>query len=457
MQLVETPLGVKLPSFVPHWPHPAQEAFLWIDEFEVLYGGAAGGGKSDALLMGALQYVHVPGYAAICVRRAMPDLEQPGALIPRSKEWLNGIAHWNDNHHRWTFPSGATLTFGHMVHEDDKLRYQGPEFHYVAFDELTQFTETQYAYLASRLRKPDELETGHPLSQVPLRLRAATNPGGPGHKWVRRRFIDKLPNPDDEEDTPERCKARIFIPAKLSDNPSIDQAAYRRSLGALDPQTRAQLLEGDWNAREPGDWVFPSGLNDVFALGETFDDLRREDKLAPPVDGALVLSADWGVHAHVLILWPLEAGGFYVVKEIVNDIASIRTVAPRVADEVLALQYPVFSERFDASMPGLNDSFMERLRALLPWKVKTMAVPFGKYKALTIDYLRLLVANTAGGEVAPRLAISAQGCPVLAEQIHQWKYADPDAGRTEKGDDHGPDALVAGAAPTAAKRRPKRR
>lgn len=455
MHLVETPLGVQLPSFLPHWPHPPQEAFLWLDEFEVLFGGAAGPGKSDALLMAALQYVHVPGYAALILRRTMPDLEQPGALIPRSKDWLNGIAHWNDNKHRWTFTSGATLTFGHLQHEDDKLRYQGPEFQFVAFDELTQFTETQYAYLASRLRKPDEATTGNPLARVPLRLRAASNPGGPGHKWVKRRFIDKLPNDDDPEDTPERCDARVFISAKLSDNPSIDQDAYIRSLGALDPQTRKQLLEGDWDAREPGDWVFPSGLDQVFALGAEFDRLRAAKKLRPPVDNQLVISADWGVHAHILILWPLEAGGFYVVREIVNDIASIRTVAPRVADEVTALRLPVYWERFDSSMPGLNDSFMEKLKPLLPWKIKTLGVPFGKYKALTIDYLRLLVANTAGNDIAPRLAISAKGCPMLADQIKQWKYADPDAGRTEKGDDHGPDALVAGAAPVAAKRRKK--
>jgi hypothetical protein len=451
MSLIETPLGVQLPAFLPHWPHPPQEAFLWLDVEEAFYGGAAGGGKSDALLMAALQYVHVPGYAAILLRKTHADLALPGAIMDRSKSWLSGFAgaRWNDNEKQWRFPSGASLTFGYMQTSKDRYRYQGAEFQFVGFDELTQFEEIDYTYLLSRLRRP---EVG-PLSTVPIRMRGAANPGGVGHKWVKRRFLDRLPFPDDPEDTLERCQRRVFVPAKLADNPSVDQVAYRSALSGLDPQTRAQLLEGDWNAREPGDWVFPNGLDDVLKLGATFDEQRKTGEMRPPVDNALVLCADWGVHAHILILWPLEAGGFYVVKEIVNDVASIRTVAPRTAEEVLALEWPVFTERFDASMPGLNDAFLEKLRPLLPWTIKHLAVPFGKYKALTIDYLRLLVANTAGADIAPKLAVSPKGCPVLVEQLHQWKYADPDVGRTEKGDDHGPDALVAGAAPVAAKRR----
>jgi hypothetical protein len=474
MRLLETPLGVRLPSCIPHWPEPPQEAFLWLDNLEALYGGAAGGGKSDALLMAALQYVHVPGYAALLFRKTYADLALPGAIMDRSKDWLQPWAKWNDNDKQWTFPSGASLTFGYLQTSNDRFRYQSAEFQMVGFDEVSQFEEVDYAYLLSRLRKPalcaihehaspvwlDGIphcdvcgRAGELLSQVPLRMRAASNPGGRGHKWVKHRLIDHQPDPDDPEDTPARCQARVFIPSKLSDNPHINRAAYEESLVGLDPQTRAQLLDGDWNAREPGDWVFPDGLDQVFALGALFDRQRLDGTMRPPTDNALIVAADWGVHAHVLILWPLEAGGFYAVKEIVNDVASIKTVAPRVADEILALNHPVFSERFDASMPGLNDAFLEKLRPLLPWKVKTTAVPFGKYKALTIDYLRLLVANTAGADIAPRLAVSRHGCPILAEQIHQWKYADPDVGRTEKGDDHGPDALVAGAAPAAARRR----
>ncbi len=247
---------------------------------EVLYGGAAGGGKSDALLMAALQYVDVPGYAALLLRRTFRDLDQPDALIPRSKEWLSGTdATWNGNEYRWTFPSGATITFGYLSHEDDKLQYQGAAFQMVGFDELTQFTETQYTYLFSRCRRPRICsQVGHedagiiykedravssccgedvpPAALVPLRVRSASNPGGPGHEWVKQRF--GLYRPEEDPDGPMVCQRpeweheRIFIPAKLSDNPSLDRSTYEEMLSELDSTTRRQLLDGDWDVREPG-------------------------------------------------------------------------------------------------------------------------------------------------------------------------------------------------------------
>lgn len=226
---------IKTSRYWPHVPHPKQAAFLSLPHKEALYGGAAGGGKSDAMLMAALQYVDVPGYAALLLRKTFPDLNQPGGLIPLSKEWLSGKGlSWNDQQHRWTFPNGATITFGYLQHEDDKLRYQGAAYQFIGFDELTQFTMTQYRYLFSRLRKLE----GSPM---PLRMRAASNPGGPGHDWVKERFVTT----DD--------RRRVFIPAKLSDNPSLDFDAYVGSLDELDHHTRRQLLEGDWDSRPPGD------------------------------------------------------------------------------------------------------------------------------------------------------------------------------------------------------------
>ena len=206
-----------------------------LDCREALYGGAAGGGKSEALLMAALQFVDVPKYSAIIFRRSYTDLALPGALMDRSQEWLGGTkAHFNTMNHIWTFPSGATLAFGNLEHEQDKFRYQSAEFQYIGFDELTQFLESQYRYLFSRLRRPVD-------SPIPLRMRAASNPGNIGHDWVKQRFMVEASQ-----------YGRVFIPAKLEDNPSLDRERYIESLNELDPITRMQYLNGEWTARHGG-------------------------------------------------------------------------------------------------------------------------------------------------------------------------------------------------------------
>jgi len=201
---------------------------------EALYGGAAGGGKSDALLMAALMFVDIPGYNAIIFRRTYSDLALPEALIARSMEWLKPTqARWDINH-IWHFPSGANLAFGNLEYENDKYRYQSAAFQYIAFDELTQFTETQYRYLFSRLRRLEN-------TNIPLRMRSASNPGNIGHDWVKRRFLEEGPK-----------HGRVFIPAKLDDNANLDREKYIESLKELDPITRRQYLDGDWTARHGG-------------------------------------------------------------------------------------------------------------------------------------------------------------------------------------------------------------
>ena len=232
----------RLTRYIAQRPTPKQAAFLLLPHLEALFGGAVGPGKSSGLLMGALQYVDVPGYSAIIFRKSYAALALPGGLIPRSKEWLaNTDAVWNANDMRWTFPTQpgappATLSFGYLKNDDSIYRYQSSEFHYLAFDEITELpSQNGYRFLFSRLRKNRDLGADVGVN-VPLRVRAASNPIGPGFDWVKQRFLT------------ERHPDRIYLPATLDDNPYVDREEYLRSLSHLDPVTLKKLLRGDWTA-----------------------------------------------------------------------------------------------------------------------------------------------------------------------------------------------------------------
>jgi predicted phage terminase large subunit-like protein len=180
--------------------------------------------------MSALQYVDVPGYSAILFRRTFADLSLPGALMDRFKSWMSNYddIHWNSNTFIATFPSGARISFGYLNNVNDYLRYKGSEFQFIGMDEVTEIRESDYRYLFSRLRRP----ASGPVSQIPLRMRCASNPAP---NWVRQRFIVE-----------GMQEGRIFVPSKLTDNPGIDAVSYRQALQALDPIERRRLEEGDW-------------------------------------------------------------------------------------------------------------------------------------------------------------------------------------------------------------------
>lgn len=228
-------LHFKIP-YCPFTPTPKQRATLLLMDTcpEMLFGGAVAGGKSTLMLMAALRYVDQPDYRAIIIRRNRTDLNMAGGLIPKSKEWLEGTdARWNGSDFRWTFPSGATLEFGYLRTEQEKHRYKSTEFHFIGFDELTQFTESMYTYLRTRLRRSR-------YTKVPLRTLGATNPGDIGHEWVKTRFVTA------------KSKERIFMPARLIDNPHLDAESYKVNLDALDPVERKRLRDGDWDASTGG-------------------------------------------------------------------------------------------------------------------------------------------------------------------------------------------------------------
>lgn len=231
--------------YIPHKPFYKQGMFLCLEDEEAFYGGQAAGGKSDALLMAALEYVRYPQYRALILRQTLKELKKSGALIERSHKWLdNTNAHWNDLNSTWTFPSGAKLEFGYLANSKDLIQYDSAEYHFIGLDELTAFTEYLYTSIAGRLRK----NKGDP---IPLRLRGASNPGKIGHRWVKKRFI-KGPYK--------------FVPASYLENKYIDAESYARQLMKQPKIERERKMRGNWDIGAEGGLFSRLWFNEIPAI-----------------------------------------------------------------------------------------------------------------------------------------------------------------------------------------------
>lgn len=219
-----------------------QEDFLAAGETDVLYGGAAGGGKSYAMLIDPLRFAHRSAHRALIIRRSMPELRE---LIDKSRELYPKAfpgAKYKEVEKLWVFPSGAKMEFGFLERDADVYRYQGQAYSFIGFDEITHLpTEFAWNYLASRLRTTDpEIETY---------MRCTANPGGAGANWVKKRYID--PSPPNESFRGADGLTRKFIPARLQDNPYLAKdGRYEQMLNALPPTQRKQLLDGNWDVAE---------------------------------------------------------------------------------------------------------------------------------------------------------------------------------------------------------------
>lgn len=219
-----------------------QEDFLAAAETDVLYGGAAGGGKSYAMLVDPLRYAHRAAHRALIIRRSMPELRE---LIDKSRELYPKAfpgCKYREVEKLWNFPSGAKIEFGFLERDADVYRYQGQAYSWIGFDEITHLpTEFPWNYLASRLRTTD--------SEIVPYMRCTANPGGVGAHWVKKRYID--PNEPNESFIGADGLTRKFIPARLEDNPYLAQdGRYEQMLKALPPTQRKQLLEGNWDVNE---------------------------------------------------------------------------------------------------------------------------------------------------------------------------------------------------------------
>lgn len=310
-------------------PNPGpQTSFLAANEREVLYGGAAGGGKSYAMLADPLRYMQHPQFSGLLLRHTTEELRE---LIWKSQEMYPKIypgIKWSERKMQWIAPSGARLWFSYLDRDEDVLRYQGLAFSWVGFDELTQWsTPFAWNYMRSRLRST--------ASDLPVYMRATTNPGGPGHAWVKKMFIDpSAPNkafwatdidtaqtltyPAGHSKAGQPLFRRRFIPAMLVDNPYLaEQGDYETMLLSLPEHQRKQLLEGNWDVSE----------------GAAFAEFNRSIHVIEPTDiprnWVKFRACDYGYGSFSAVLWfavsPSEQiivyRELYVSKVLAKDLA----------------------------------------------------------------------------------------------------------------------------------------
>ena len=272
-----------------------QKLFIDAEESEVLFGGAAGGGKSYGQMVDALLFaLRYKGSKQLILRRSFSELEKSLirtslAIFPRE------IYTFNSSNHTGKFKNGSIIDFGYCATENDVYQYQSAEYDCIRFDELTHFTEAQYVYLISRVRG---------ANKFPKQIKSSTNPGGVGHSWVKTRFID--PAPHGTSFKGEDGMQRIFIPSLLDDNNFLmsSDPSYKTRLTALPERERKALLFGDWNIFE----------------GQYFNEFNHANHVCTPfeipVDWRKYRTIDYGLD-RLVCLWIAVApnGVAYVYRE----------------------------------------------------------------------------------------------------------------------------------------------
>lgn len=289
------------PSRIIFTPTPRQAEFLSASEKVVFYGGAAGGGKSYALVMDAIRYAHRPAMRALILRRRNSELKELISVTKQIYPKAFPGAKFNETNTIWTFPSGATLEFGYMDKPDDKERYIGLPYSYIGWDEIQlQRSPEGFDFLFSRLRTTDP--------EITCYIRCTGNPGGA--PWVKQRFIDPAPYNTPflrhQADDKENGISFRFIPATLFDNPYLaENGEYEKILRQMPPKKVQQLLFGNWDVVEDGFFQWDSSIHETDEM--------------PPMHWPIISAMDYGWNDPASTLWakinPLN-GAIHVYREL---------------------------------------------------------------------------------------------------------------------------------------------
>ncbi len=288
--------GIRPQKELGYQPFPRQREFHQSPARYRLFGGAAGPGKTKALLMEAiLQADENPGANTLLLRRTFPELEASLLQYFRRDIPRELYRSYNDAKHVVTWWNNSTTRFGHCHAESDVYQYQGAEFQFIGIDELTHFTLRQWQFLTSRNRCPNP-------GAFPC-MAGATNPGNLGHAWVKALWIDRIPAPGMEGELEYDAADYEFIPARISDNPiyATDEN-YLKKLRALPKHLRQAMLDGDWS-------VFAGQYFDNFDPGKH---VRRAEQLRMEAWQPKWISIDWGFEHPAAVYWhtrlPAEGG-----------------------------------------------------------------------------------------------------------------------------------------------------
>jgi hypothetical protein len=324
-------------------PNPGpQTEFLACPAREVLYGGSAGAGKTDGLLIAGATQTGNPAHRAIIFRRSFPMLRD---LIERSHELFVPLgAQFNKQSSQWRFPSGALLEFGFLDADEDRYRYFGRAFSFIGWDELTTWPiDSNYIFLMSRLRAIAE-------SGLRLEVRATCTPNGVGVQWVKQRF--NIGNDDGKSEVIDEATGlrRVFIPARISDNPFLAGGAYEQTLRALPEASRKALLHGRWDVYEGAvfnEWDYGRHTCHPFPIPATWDIWRAcDDGFAAP---ACVL---WLAHDRDI------TDTVYVIEEVYRNRMTPDIMAVEILRRDRSIQMDIGGDVIDNDMPldGVIDS-----------------------------------------------------------------------------------------------------